>query len=58
MKLISEYNDNNLEVIVEKVNGKKTLVIEGIFMQSEKVNRNGRMFMEKHQSSILLWAIS
>tara|TARA_R110000796_G_scaffold65445_1_gene151117 strand:+ start:5721 stop:6374 length:654 start_codon:yes stop_codon:yes gene_type:complete len=44
MKLISEYNDNNLEVIVEKVNGKKTLVIEGIFMQADAKNRNGRVY--------------
>ncbi len=44
MKLIAEYNDNNLEVIEEKVNGKKTLVIEGVFMQADSKNRNGRVY--------------
>ena len=32
MKLIAEYNDSNLEVIEEKVNGKKTLCIEGCLL--------------------------
>ena len=44
MKLIAEYNDSNLEVIEEKVNGKKTLCIEGIFMQADSKNRNGRVY--------------
>jgi hypothetical protein len=44
MKLIAEYNDNNLEVIEEKVNGKKTLCIEGVFMQADSKNRNGRVY--------------
>ena len=44
MKLIAEFNDNNLEVIEEKVNGKKTLVIEGVFMQADSKNRNGRVY--------------
>jgi len=44
MKLIAEYNDSNLEVIEEKVNGKKTLVIEGVFMQADSKNRNGRIY--------------
>jgi len=44
MKLIAEYNDSNLEVIEEKVNGKKTLCIEGIFMQADSKNRNGRIY--------------
>ena len=44
MKLIAEYNDSNLEVIEEKVNGKKTLVIEGVFMQADAKNRNGRIY--------------
>ena len=42
MKLIAEYNDTHLEVIEEKVNGKKSLAIEGVFMQADKKNRNGR----------------
>ena len=54
MKLISEYNDNNLEVIVEKVNGKKTLFIEGIFMQADSKNRNGRIY----EKSILEAAVN
>ena len=44
MKLIAEYNDSNLEVIEEKVNGKKTLCIEGVFMQADAKNRNGRIY--------------
>lgn len=44
MKLIAEFNDSNLEVIEEKVNGKKTLVIEGVFMQADSKNRNGRIY--------------
>lgn len=44
MKLIAEYNDSNLEVIEEKVNGKKTLCIEGVFMQADAKNRNGRVY--------------
>ncbi len=44
MNLIAEYNDNNLEVIEEKVNGKKTLCIEGVFMQADSKNRNGRVY--------------
>ena len=44
MKLIAEFNDSNLEVIEEKVNGKKTLVIEGVFMQADAKNRNGRVY--------------
>ena len=54
MKLISEYNDSNLEVIEEKVNGKKTLVIEGIFMQADSKNRNGRIY----EKSILEAAVA
>ena len=47
MKLIAEYNDSNLEVIEEKVNGKKSLAIEGVFMQADKKNRNGRVYERK-----------
>jgi len=54
MKLIAEYNDSNLEVIEEKVNGKKTLVIEGIFMQADSKNRNGRIY----EKSILEAAVA
>ena len=44
MKLISEYVDNNLKVIEEQKNGKKSLVIEGVFMQADQKNRNGRIY--------------
>ena len=47
MKLISEYVESPLEVIVEKNNGKKNLYIEGVFMQAEKKNRNGRIYEKK-----------
>ena len=46
MKLISEFNDYAISpVIVEgKEDGKKDYFIEGIFMQSEIKNRNGRIY--------------
>lgn len=43
MKLITEEIDD-VEVIVENVNGKKTLYIEGIFLQGDIPNRNKRMY--------------
>ena len=48
MKLITEYVENNLEVIAEqKKNGDKNYFIEGVFMQSNKKNRNGRVYEKK-----------
>ena len=48
MKLITEYVENNLEVIAEqKKNGEKNYFIEGVFMQSNKKNRNGRVYDKK-----------
>lgn len=47
MKLISEYVSSPLEVIIEKTNGKKNLYIEGVFMQADKKNRNGRIYEKK-----------
>ena len=44
MKLISEFNDQHLEFITEERNGKKKYVIEGIFAQADKKNRNGRVY--------------
>jgi hypothetical protein len=45
MKLIAEYNENNVECIVEKkADGTKKYTIEGVFMQSEQKNRNGRVY--------------
>ena len=47
MKLISEYINSPLEVIIEKNNGKKNLHIEGVFMQANQKNRNGRIYEKK-----------
>ena len=44
MKLIAEYTDQSLEVITEEKNGKKNYAIEGVFMQAEAKNRNGRIY--------------
>ena len=43
MKLIREEIES-VEVIVEQRNGKKNLFIEGVFLQGEIKNRNGRMY--------------
>ena len=43
MKLIREEIEA-VEVIVEQRNGKKSLFIEGVFLQGEIKNRNGRMY--------------
>ena len=48
MKLITEYVENNLETICEaKKDGTKNYFIEGVFMQSEKKNRNGRIYTKE-----------
>ena len=45
MKLIAEYTEQNLEVLTEQdEKGKKKYIIEGIFMQAEQKNRNGRIY--------------
>ena len=45
MKLIAEYNDQQIEVLTEaKEGGGKNHFIEGVFMQSEAKNRNGRIY--------------
>ena len=45
MKLIAEYSDNDVEIITEaKEAGGKDYFIEGVFMQAEKKNRNGRVY--------------
>ena len=46
MKLIKEVFEDN-KVLVEEKDGKKNYFIEGIFLQSELKNRNGRMYPEK-----------
>jgi len=43
MKLITEEIEN-VKVIVENVNGKKCLYIEGVFLQGNIPNRNKRMY--------------
>jgi len=46
MLLITEVNED-VNLVCEENNGKKTFGIEGIFMQAEKVNRNGRRYGRK-----------
>jgi len=46
MLLITETIED-VEYITEEKDGKKKLGIKGIFMQSEKVNRNGRLYEGK-----------
>ena len=45
MKLIAEFTDHKLEVLTERTDkGVKNHFIEGVFMQSETKNRNGRVY--------------
>ena len=46
MKLIAEYTESNLEVLIEqdKNTNKKKYIIEGVFAQANKKNRNGRIY--------------
>ena len=44
MKLIAEYTDTDLEVLTEKTNNGKKYSIEGVFMEAENKNRNGRIY--------------
>ena len=44
MKLITEHLEDNLSYLIEAKDGKKNVVIEGIFMQAESKNRNGRIY--------------
>lgn len=43
MKLFTELNEN-VQVLSESVNGEKKYFIEGIFLQSNVKNRNGRVY--------------
>lgn len=43
MRLITEQN-NDIEVLTEETDGKKSTYIKGIFLQTEITNRNGRMY--------------
>jgi len=48
MKLITEHIDKKLAVLTEaKKDGTKGYVIEGIFMQADKANRNGRVYEKR-----------
>ena len=60
MKLITEVNDN-VRYITEEKDGKKSLFIEGVFLQSNLKNRNGRMYpaeiMEKEVQRYMTEAV-
>ena len=43
MKLITE-EINKVEFIVEEIDGKKSMFIEGVFLQTEQPNRNNRVY--------------
>lgn len=43
MKLITE-NIEDIQILTEEKDGKKNLYIEGVFLQSEIKNRNGRIY--------------
>ena len=43
MKLITEVNES-IKVLKEQHEGKPRFFIEGIFLQAEKKNRNGRVY--------------
>jgi len=48
MKLIAEFNEQNVQCIVEKnEKGEKSYIIEGVFAQAEQKNRNGRIYPKK-----------
>jgi hypothetical protein len=44
MKLITEMNQDVKFLVEKKEDGTKSVYIEGIFMQAEKPNRNGRIY--------------
>lgn len=44
MYLITETIDNQLKVLTEERDGRKNLFIEGVFMQAEQQNKNGRIY--------------
>jgi hypothetical protein len=51
MKLITEFNQEDLSYITEGTGKAKNTFIEGVFMQSESKNRNGRMYPKKVMES-------
>jgi len=45
MKLITEYTQNQLSYSIQEAkNGKKNTFLEGVFMQAENKNKNGRIY--------------
>tara|TARA_B110001454_G_scaffold53332_1_gene52203 strand:- start:647 stop:1291 length:645 start_codon:yes stop_codon:yes gene_type:complete len=45
MKLITEYTNNQLSYSIQEAkNGKKNTFLEGVFMQAENKNKNGRIY--------------
>ena len=46
MKLITEFTENDYTKCLteKKENGEKNYVIEGVFAQADKKNRNGRVY--------------
>ena len=46
MKLITEVTES-LSYLAEEKDGKKSLFIEGPFLQAEVVNRNGRKYLKE-----------
>ena len=46
MKLITELNEE-VKYLVEETGGKKNVFIEGVFMQTNRGNRNGRMYRKE-----------
>ena len=53
MKLISEFNDQQLNFITEGKDDEKKYVIEGIFAQANNKNRNGRIYPREVMSSAI-----
>ena len=48
MKLITEFTQSNIECYTEATkSGGKNHIIEGVFMQADKKNRNGRIYEKK-----------
>ena len=49
MKLITEYTQNQLGFSIEenKKTGKKSTFLEGVFMQAENKNKNGRSLQQR-----------
>ena len=48
MYLITETTQENVRLITEETKGEKQFFIEGIFMQSDVKNRNGRVYPKKY----------